>query len=149
MYRSSKTYGHDIGLSCCFRQWRAQSHCNRLHGYALSIHLEFKTDTLDERNWVVDFGSLKGLKGMLEATFDHTLVVADDDPQKEQLLHLDDCNLAKVIVLEDVGCEKFAEYIYIVTEQWLLDAGYAPRVKMDHVTVREHGANSATFTGDE
>ena len=35
MYRSSKTYGHEIGLSAAFRQWRAQSHCRLIHGYAL------------------------------------------------------------------------------------------------------------------
>ena len=36
VWRSTKTYGHEEGLSCCFRQWRAtHSHCRLLHGYAL------------------------------------------------------------------------------------------------------------------
>ncbi|SVB70610.1 uncharacterized protein METZ01_LOCUS223464, partial [marine metagenome] len=29
MYQSTKTYGNEVGLSCCFRQWRADSHCNK------------------------------------------------------------------------------------------------------------------------
>ena len=146
MYLSSKTYGHDIGLSACFRQWRAQSHCHLLHGYALSIHLEFEAEELDKRNWVVDFGSLKSFKQQLQDTFDHKLLVAEDDPQKDDLCMLAGLGLADVIVVEATGCEAFAKLIYETAEVWLIDNGYAPRVRMHHVTVREHGANSATFT---
>lgn len=148
-YRSSKTYGHDIGLSACFRQWKAQSHCHLLHGYALSIHIEFEADVLDERNWVVDFGSLKSFKGQLERTFDHKLLVAEDDPEKDFLCSLAGMGLADVIVVEATGCEAFAKLVYEAAEVWLADYGYAPRVRMHHVTVREHGANSATYTGDK
>ena len=74
-YKSTKTYGHELGLSCCFRQWRAESHCRLLHGYALSIRLVFEAEELDVRNWVVDFGSLKSLKQMFVDTFDHKLLV--------------------------------------------------------------------------
>ena len=52
MYNSTKTYGHDVGLSCSFRQWRAQSHCSKVHGYALSVKFTFAAEKLDERNWV-------------------------------------------------------------------------------------------------
>lgn len=150
MYRSSKTYGHDLGLSCCFRQWRAQSHCQFLHGYALSIHLEFETDSLDERNWVVDFGSLKSFKGLLERTFDHKLLIAADDPMVAELEMLQfGIGVAQVEVVPDVGCEAFARMIYDAAEVWLLDNGYSPRVRMAWVTVREHGANSATYTGEQ
>lgn len=144
-YRSSKTYGHDLGLSCCFRQWRAASHCRLLHGYALSIHLEFEADGLDERNWVVDFGSLKGFKAQLENTFDHKLLVAEDDPEKDLLCSLAGMGLADVVVVDATGCEAFAELIFTCAEIWLFNNGYSPRVRMHHVTVREHGANSATY----
>lgn len=145
MYRSSKTYGHEIGLSSCFRQWRAQSHCRLLHGYALSVHLEFEAEELDARNWVVDFGSLKPFKQILEHTFDHKLLVAEDDPDAALFLGLDEMGLADVIMVPATGCEAFAKLIFEVAEVWLKDAGYAPRVRMHHVTVREHGANSATY----
>ena len=87
-FRSTKTYGHEIGLSACFRQWRAESHCRLLHGYALAVKFVFESEELDVRNWVVDFGSLKTLKGWLEDTFDHTLLVANDDPWKHKLMEL-------------------------------------------------------------
>lgn len=146
MYRSSKTYGHDIGLSSCFRQWRADSHCKLLHGYALSVHLEFEAETLDVRNWVVDFGSLKSFKQQLQDTFDHKLLVARDDPQFEEIRALGPLGLADVVEVEATGCEAFAKLIFNGAELWLMDNGYTPRVRMHHVTVREHGANSATYS---
>ena len=37
-YYSTKTYGHNIGLSAVFRQPNADhSHCHLLHGYSLAI----------------------------------------------------------------------------------------------------------------
>ena len=74
LHRSTKTYGHDLGFSVAFRQWRAQSHCRLLHGYSLAFRFEFAAEELDPRNWVVDFGGLKGLKAMLEQNFDHKTV---------------------------------------------------------------------------
>lgn len=145
MYVSTKTYGHEVGFSCAFRQWRAQSHCRFLHGYALKFQLTFETDELDERRWAVDFGSLKSLKATLENTFDHTTIIARDDPALTSFQHMDENGLIQLRVLPDVGCEKFAEYVFGVTDVWLTDAGYAPRVRVRSVEVWEHGANSARF----
>lgn len=144
-FRSTKTYGHDIGLSCAFRQWRAESHCRFIHGYALAIRIEFETHELDVRNWVVDFGSLKSFKGLLEDTFDHKLVVAEDDPELDTLTSLAGFGVADVVVLPAVGCEMFAKYIGEAAAVWLHDNGYGDRVMLHSVEVKEHGANSAIW----
>ena len=120
-FYSTKTYGHDLGLSAAFRQWRADSHCRFIHGYALSFKFEFEAEELDIRNWVVDFGGLKGLKGMLENTFDHKLLVAEDDPELEWFKEAERRGIAEVVVVQAGGCEKFAELVYNVTEQWMID----------------------------
>lgn len=146
-YRSTKTYGHEVGLSAAFRQWRAESHCRYLHGYALSVKLEFEAGELDARNWVVDFGSLKSLKGWLEDQFDHKTLVAGDDPELEMFEELDARGIIQLRVVPATGCEKFAEMIFGATEVWLMDNGYAPRVRLVSVEVREHGANSAIYRG--
>ena len=46
-FYSGKTYSHATGHSCAFRQWRADSHCNLIHGYALQFELKFGGE-LDE-----------------------------------------------------------------------------------------------------
>lgn len=148
MHQSTKTFGHEIGLSCCFRQWRAESHCRFLHGYAIAVKLTFSASELDARNWVVDFGSLKSLRGTLEDTFGHKTVIAEDDPQISIFRELQVAGVADLVVLPDVGCERFAEYIFGVTDAWLADNGYAPRCHIHSVEVSEHGANSAIYSGD-
>lgn len=147
MYKSSKTYGHEVGLSCCFRQWRADSHCRFMHGYALKVRLDFEADFLDSRNWVVDFGSLKDFKAWLVEMFDHTTLVAYDDPHLPEFQELERAGLVQLRVVDHVGCEAFAEGIFNAAKAWLRQQGYAPRVRLTSVEVSEHGANSATYTG--
>ncbi len=141
-YYSTKTYGHERGLSCCFRQWRADSHCNMMHGYALAFSFKFEASTLDHNNWVVDFGGLKWLKAWLENQFDHTTLVAQDDPEMETFRMLHNKKLIDMRVIPGVGCEKTAEYVFDhVASQ--IDSLYAGRVKLISVEVREHPGNSA------
>jgi len=146
-YISTKTYGHDLGLSVCFRQWRAESHCKYLHGYALAIRLEFEADELDTHNWVVDFGGLKTFKEWLQATFDHKMLVAEDDPERIRFMRMEAYGMAQPVVVPNTGCEAFAEYIHRTANTWLDNNGYKPRVRLRSVEVCEHGANSAIYTG--
>jgi len=146
-FKSTKTYGHDLGFSAAFRQWRADSHCKYIHGYALAFRFEFEADELDARNWVVDFGGLKGLKAMLEGTFDHKLLVAKDDPEIEWFREAHKRGIADIVEVEAGGCEKFAELVFLCAEQWLKDAGFSPRCRLVNVEVKEHGANSAIYQG--
>jgi 6-pyruvoyltetrahydropterin/6-carboxytetrahydropterin synthase len=140
-YRSTKHYGPELGLSCCFRQWRADSHCNKFHGYALAFTLVFEAETLDDCNWVIDFGGLKTVKEFLVETFDHKTVVADDDPFKTAILALDP-ELMDIVVMRHVGCEAFAEYVSFFVQVWLQENLYDDRVRLISVECREHGANS-------
>lgn len=143
-YKSFKTYNHSIGLSCCFRQWRAESHCHFLHGYALKVHFEFQTKELDHRNWAVDFGSLKPLKGWLETMFDHTTLVAEDDPKISLFKEMEIAGLIQLRVVPSCGCEATARLIYEFTEQWLRDAGYS-HITLNKVVVAEHDGNAASY----
>src|SRR5688500_18070061 len=104
-YRSSKVFGP---FSACFRQPGADSHCRLLHGYGLTFKLTFEADYLDDNNWVIDFGGLKEVKLILENTFDHKLIVANDDPQVKLMLELGSKGVADVTGLPAVGCEAFA-----------------------------------------
>ena len=143
---STKTY-NQIG-PVAYRQWRADSHCNLIHGYALSFHLEFECDTLDARNWCMDFGGLKPLKGLLEDWFDHTLLVAQDDPMREHLLNLGKLKLAKITEVEKTGCEGIADFLYeYINTIFLKDYGEKDRVWCSKVEVRETDSNMAMRVG--
>lgn len=143
---STKTYGHDVGLSCCFRQWRADSHCSKLHGYALAFRFEFETQVLDDRNWVVDFGCMGDLKAELQSWFDHKTLVADDDPKLELFEEMARAGvLDMVVVPKGVGCEMFAALAHNMASVWLIRNKLHDRVRVRSVECREHGANSAIY----
>jgi len=146
MYYSTKLY-QDLG-PVAYRQWRADSHCNKLHGYSLSFNFTFRAEELDARKWVMDFGGLRHLKGLLEDNFDHCTLVAEDDPEMEWFLEGDKRGILKLTVLPNLGCESLAELVFEVTKVWLQDAGQWPRVQLHSVEVMEHGSNSAIFTGE-
>lgn len=145
VWQSTKKYTHAVGLSCCYRNWRADSHCAQLHGYSLQVSFEFEATELDERNFVVDFGGLKNLKGWLEETFDHKCLVASDDPYINMYREMDSVRVITMREVPEISCERFAEMIYEYTEQWLKDAGFSPRCQLASVRVDEHGANGAVF----
>ena len=151
-FYSTKNYGNDRGLSCCFRQWRStHSHCSLLHGYSLGFKLIFECDTLDERNWVMDFGGLKEFKNWLEDTFDHTTVIAEDDPERTLLENLPK-HVADVRLVPAVGAERFAEMAYykmeeIIKKQKEEGTALNTTVRVKSVECYEHGANSAIYEG--
>jgi 6-pyruvoyltetrahydropterin/6-carboxytetrahydropterin synthase len=151
-FYSTKTYNTDRGLSCCFRQWRAtHSHCSLLHGYSIGVKVIFECESLDERNWVHDFGGMKHFKIWLEYMFDHTMLVAEDDPQLEMFKGLLS-EVADIRIVPGVGCERFAEMAYnqmaeILDEQKAAGTLLNPTVRVKSVEVFEHGANSAIYEG--
>ncbi|UDL94435.1 MULTISPECIES: 6-pyruvoyl trahydropterin synthase family protein [Lichenihabitans] len=144
-FRSTKTYDHNEGLSCCFRQWRADhSHCRFIHGYALAFTFTFGATHLDERNWVVDFGGLKLVKAWLHETFDHTMIVAEDDPQLPRFRSLEQEGLIVLRVLPAVGCEETAHYAFDRVDAIITDQT-GGRAYVESVEVSEHGGNSAFY----
>ena len=145
MYTVTKTYDHSEGLSCVFRQWRADSHCNMLHGYALAIELVFEADTLDSRNWVIDFGGFKDIRRELHYWFDHTTLVASDDPRMTEFNALNLIGLINLRIIPAVGAEKFAEFIFNLIAD-LLNRQNGSHAILKSVKVSEHGANAATYS---
>ena len=145
-YISTKNYSH-LG-PVAYRQFRAESHCNLIHGYALSFHFQFECDDLDSRNWCMDYGGLKPLKGLLEDWFDHTLLVAEDDPEFDTFMELQSKGLAKCTVVAKTGCEGLADWLYeYVNTIFLKDYGEQDRVWCSMVQVRETDSNMAMRIG--
>lgn len=140
MYRVTKNYGHSRGFSCAFRQWSADSHCKNLHGYSLGFKIVLESPALDINNWVYDFGNFEFLDKWLSENFDHTLLIAKDDPEFELLMSLNNIT-AKVIVLDKISCEYFAEMTFKFIQQSLAKLD----VEVVSVEVSEHESNSAGF----
>lgn len=144
MYISTKTFDN---YSVALRQWKAQhSHCQLLHGYALKFKVWFTSETLDDMNWVVDFGGFKhnGLKDWMNLMFDHTTLIQIDDPAKDIFEQMEQMGLCKVHFMDKMGCESLAELVFNKFNDTLSkqDAG---RSKVIKVEVFENEKNSAIY----
>jgi len=130
--------------SCCFRQPNASSHCRYLHGYRLTAKVWFKCHGLDENNWVVDFGGLKELKHLFQNHFDHTTIIAKNDPFVSVFLELCEKGVCNLRIMEGVGIEKFAEWCYNTANAYIRQITNE-RCWVEKVEVWEHEKNSAMY----
>ena len=151
-FQSSKVFD---GFSTVFRQWKAEdTHCRFLHGYGISFKVYFEGD-LDHRNWVWDFGGMKraetqidGMspKAWMDYMFDHTTIIAEDDPQLSEFQKMNDEGVIQLRVIEATGAEKFAEYLYKKLNTFV-ETETSYRVKVTKVKFMEHNKNAAYYIG--
>jgi 6-pyruvoyltetrahydropterin/6-carboxytetrahydropterin synthase len=150
-FQSTKLFD---GFSCVFRQWRAEgTHCKFIHGYGVSFKVWFEGD-LDERNWVWDFGGMKRAKGTIDGKnpkewmdymFDHTTIIAEDDPFLGAFMEMDRVGAAQIRVVPAVGAEQFAKYIFEKLNAFIQEETNG-RVKIIQVEFKENDRNSAIYT---
>ena len=152
-FQSTKIFD---GFSTVFRQWKAKdTHCRFLHGYGVSFKVTFEGD-LDYRNWVWDFGGMKRSKtkidGMsakewMDYTFDHTTVIANDDPELNIFTEMDRSGIIQLRILEATGAEKFSEYIFNKLNEFVIQETDS-RVKIIRVEFSENKKNTAIYEAD-
>ena len=125
-----------------------------LHGYGVSFRVWFEGE-LDERNWIFDFGGMKRAKGTIDGMnpkawmdymFDHTTIIAEDDPQLGWFQEMNDDGLIQLRVIPATGAECFAEYIYDKLSNFIVKETNG-RVKVVQVEFREHEKNTAFYKG--
>jgi 6-pyruvoyltetrahydropterin/6-carboxytetrahydropterin synthase len=113
-----------------------------LHGYALEFSATFETTELDDNAWVIDFGGLKDFRKWLEHMFDHTTLIAIDDPMYNLLIKIMEGDALDVRTVENTGCEAIALLAFEKLEGWLITSRNN-RVRLVKLEVREHAGNSA------
>jgi 6-pyruvoyltetrahydropterin/6-carboxytetrahydropterin synthase len=150
-YKYTSTKEYIDSFPCAYRQWRADSHCNTIHGYSFSMKFYFGTNDLDVRNWAMDYGGLSDLKKILESQFDHTLLVSQDDPHLDWYKEAEKRSIAKLTILPKLGCESLADMLYKYVNGVyipdMLGQGEADRLWCYRVEVRETQANMAFREG--
>ncbi len=130
------------GFPCCHRQYKDAGHCSYLHGYDRWVEVEWQ-GTRDERGWVIDFADLKWLRLLLESQFDHTVLIAEDDPCVTEFHELAAKNALDLRIM-DPTMEGMVE--------WVRDQVQAqterrfPNARLMRVTCWENEKNAASWT---
>ncbi len=83
-------------------------------------------------------------KAWMDYMFDHTFIVAEDDPFLESFQRMEGAGVAQVRVVPATGAERFAQYIYEKINPFVQEETNG-RVKVIKVEFREHGKNSAIY----
>lgn len=149
-FQSTKLFD---GYSTVFRQHKAEgTHCRFLHGYGVSFRVWFEGE-LDERNWVWDFGGMKRANGTIDGMnpkewmdymFDHTTIVAEDDPGLGGFKTMDQLGIIQLRIIPAVGAEQFAKYIFEKLNTFVQEET-SGRVKVARVEFMEHAKNTAIY----
>jgi len=149
-FRSTKVFD---GYSTVFRQWKAEgTHCRFLHGYGVSLRVWFEGE-LDERNWVWDFGGMKRAKNTIDGKnpkewmdymFDHTTIIAEDDPGLGGFQTMDQLGIIQLRIIPAVGAEQFAKYVFEKLNTFVQEET-SGRVSVMRVEFMEHAKNTAIY----
>jgi 6-pyruvoyltetrahydropterin/6-carboxytetrahydropterin synthase len=84
-------------------------------------------------------------KEWMDYMFDHTLIVAEDDPFKNAFIEMGEAGAAQVRIIPATGAEKFSEYIYTKLNSFV-KAETDNRVRVTKVKFMEHGKNAASYS---
>ena len=111
--------------------------CRHPHGHNAVTEIEIRTDALDARNMVADFGDIKRVvKGWIDRVIDHQMILRRDDPLVKPLQELGE----PVYLLEsNPTVERIARLIFDVAREQGLSVA--------RVTVWETPSSWATYAG--
>jgi 6-pyruvoyltetrahydropterin/6-carboxytetrahydropterin synthase len=111
--------------------------CRHPHGHNAIAEIEVRTETLDHRNMVVDFGDIRRVvKEWVDREIDHRMILRRDDPLAQVLL-----DMGEPVYLLDSNptAERIARLVFEVSR----DRG----LPVTRVTVWETPTSWATYTG--
>jgi 6-pyruvoyltetrahydropterin/6-carboxytetrahydropterin synthase len=86
----------------------------------------------------------KNPKAWMDYMFDHTTIIAQDDPFLSAFMEMDRVGAAQIRVIPAVGAEQFAKYIYEKLNAFVQEET-AGRVKVARVEFMENNKNTAIY----
>ena len=144
-FSSTKTYHN---LPCSHRQAHHDGHCRYIHGYNRDVTFHFTCDELDDNHFVVDFGKLKDLKDWLESMFDHTMLINEDDPEKELFEEMHRRGIVDLRMMPNVGMEASSKCAFDFADK-LIRKKTDNRCWVYRVETRENMKNSGIYEIDQ
>ncbi len=142
LFTSTKTY---TNLPCAHRQHAHPGHCRFIHGYSRSIKFYFAARELtQDTQFVVDFGDLKAVKQWLEDMFDHTMLINENDPERELFEEMHKRGVCDLRVMPNVGMEGTSKYVFMHVDPLIRERTNG-RAWVWKIETRENDKNSAEF----
>ena len=138
-YRSTKYFDN---FPCAHRLHSHSGHCRFIHGYSRSFRFYFEASALGEHNLVVDFSALKELRAWLAHMYDHTMLINEDDPERETFEDLHRRGICDLRVVASVTMEGTARQVFEHADRMIRELTQG-RCWVARVEVHENDKNSA------
>lgn len=163
-YTCTKTFDC---ISTAHRNWRAATNPNRdskkcsyIHGYTKTFTFVFESSSLDEFNWVYDYGTTSSgekrvmtlIKEFINDKLDHGVTTDSEDPLLQEIKNIESLGLIKLFVVpvengQSGSVEGLCRYLHNTFNPLLLKET-SGRCWIKSVTITEHHKNSSTYTID-
>jgi 6-pyruvoyltetrahydropterin/6-carboxytetrahydropterin synthase len=93
-------------LPCCHRSWANRGKRFFLHGCERTFEIEFAcAETEPDSGLVLETGSVKEVRSALRYQFDHTTLIADDDPQRDLFELLAERGVVDLRIMDNTSME--------------------------------------------
>jgi 6-pyruvoyl-tetrahydropterin synthase len=133
-------------LPCCHRSWANHGKRFFLHGYARTFEVEFAcAETEPDTGVVVDSGSLREIRVALRYQFDHTTLIAVDDPQRDLFELLAERGVIDLRIMDHTGMEGSAAWVFDTADR-IVGPATGGRVWVSRIKARESRNHVVTLT---
>jgi len=95
--------------------------------------------------FVVDFRTLKAVRAALRHQFDHTTLIAEDDPHRDAFEMLAERGVIDLRIMDNSGMEGSAAWVFEAAER-IIGLATSGRVWVSRVEARESRNHSVTLT---
>lgn len=131
-------------LPCCHRSWANQGKRFFLHGYERTFEVEFACAET-ESGTVVDSSAVKEIRASLRCQFDHTTLIAADDPQRDLFELLAERGVIDLRIMDNTGMEGSAAWVFDTAKQ-IVGLATAGQVWVSRIKARERRNHVVTLT---
>ncbi len=133
-------------LPCCHRSWAHQGKRVFLHGYERAFEIEFAcAETESGTGLVLGSGLVKEVRAALRYQFDHTTLIAGDDPERDLFELLAARGVIDLRIMENTGMDGSAAWVFETAER-IVGLATGGRVWVSRIKARESRNNVVTLT---
>jgi 6-pyruvoyltetrahydropterin/6-carboxytetrahydropterin synthase len=142
-FHMRKAFG---SLPCCHRSWANQGRRVFLHGYERTFEIEFAcAETEPGTGLVLDPATIKEVLAVLRRQFDHTTLIAIDDPDRDLFELLAERGAIDLRIMSNTGMHGSAAWVFDTVDS-IVGRATRGRVWVSRIKARESDSNGVTLT---
>jgi 6-pyruvoyltetrahydropterin/6-carboxytetrahydropterin synthase len=143
------TVSRDLRTFCAAHRLNKgyEGKCKYLHGHSYNVSVKLVADSLDQYDFVIDFGDIKAFfDDWVQEHWDHVTLVSEMDKTLIEFLKRESQAYFIIPGKRNTTSEALAEFLFekftsILAEQ----TGYNPTLKLTHVLVSESSFSHAEY----